>query len=391
MSVHLAQSFEVNHVDNNLAAAVQAELQRIGSSVDKGLGASKTRIEQLQARVLELEQRGARRGGGGDIGGGGQSIGAMVAAAFGEGDARDLMRKTGRVAFDVQASITTTQTGGSHGSLAVPTAPESPGTSLVSILTPGDLGGMTTLHYARRTGATGGAAVQDAEGAAKAAAEPIFTAQSQNVITVAGLATLSEQSLNAAGGLERAVNSHLRKSVADACDLILIDGTAASQWPWPGFEALAEAFTAGVGYKSIVDAVIAGATRMRLRGFNPTIAVLAEAGFLEAHLAKGTDGHYLDAATMLADAGLTLAISSGIAAGKALLLDRQFAGYLASGTTRVTLGYVQDQFAKNLVTMKAETEIAPYLSDYQGAMLVTPSATVMTATTPTTPTTPVTK
>jgi hypothetical protein len=234
---------------------------------------------------------------------------------------------------------------------------------------------MTTLHYAKRTGSTGGAAAQDAEGAAKAAAEPVFTPVTQNTITVAGLATLSEQALNAAGGLARAVDSHLRKSVADACDAILIDGTTASQWPFAGFEALAEAFTAGVGYKSIVDAVIAGATRMRLRGFNPSIAVLAEAGFLEAHLAKGTDGHYLDAATMLADAGLRLALSASVNAGKALVLDPQFAGYLSSGVTRISLGHVNDQFSKNMVTMKGEVEIAPYLSDYQGAMLVTPSAT----------------
>jgi len=375
-------------MDSNLASAVQAELSRIGSSVDKGLGASKTRIEQLQARVFELEQRSVRRGGSGDFGSGaGQSIGAMVAAAFGEGDARDLLRKTGRVSFDVQASITTVGTGGSHGNLPVPSAPATPGTSLVSILTPGDLAGMTTLHYARRTGVVGAAAAQDAEGAAKANSEPVFTPQTQAVITVAGLATLSEQALNAAGGLARAVDSHLRKSVADACDAILIAGCTASQWPWLGYLSLAEAFTAGVGLKSIVDAVIAASTRMRLRGFNPSVVVLAEAGFLETQLGKGTDGHYLNAASMLADAGLTLALSASIPAGKALLLDRQFVGYLSSGVTRISLGTVNDQFAKNMVTMKGEVEIAPYVSDYQGLMLATPSATPMTATTPATPVT----
>jgi HK97 family phage major capsid protein len=370
--------FRGEAMDNDLAEAVKAELQRIGSSVDKGLGASKTRIEQLQARVAELEQRAVRpRGGsGGDnIGSGGRSIGAMVEAAFTDGDARDLMRKTGRVSFDVQASITTTQTGGSHGNLAVPTAPAQPGSSLISLLTPGDLAGMSTLHYARRTSVSGAAAAQDAEGAAKATAEPVFTAVTQNTITVAGLATLSEQALNAAGGLERAVNSHLRKAVADACDAILIAGTTATQWPFAGFQALASTLTAGVGYKSIVDAVIVAATRMRLQGFNPTIAVLAEAGFLATQLDKGTDGHYLAASDMLGAAGLRLAISSGITAGKALLIDPQFVGYLSDGNTRVTLGTINDQFSKNLVTAKCETALAPFASDYQGLLLITPSAT----------------
>jgi len=366
----------MDNSNEQLAAVVRAELKRISADVDKGLGSNKAKVEQLQARLVDLEQKAARRGGdAGPFGSAGQSIGAMVEAAFHDTDARDLLKKTGRLTLDVAASITTTNTGGSHGNLDVPRAPATPGSSLISLLTPGDLAGMTTLHYARRTGTTGAAAAQDAEGAAKATAEPVFSAVTQNVITVAGLATLSEQALNAAGGLERAIESHLRKAVADACDAILIAGTTATQWPFAGFQALASTLTAGVGYKSIVDAVIVAATRMRLQGFNPTVAVLAEAGFLATQLDKGTDGHYLAASSMLRDAGLALAISGSITAGKALLLDRQFAGYLSSGSTRVTLGTINDQFSKNMVTAKAEIEIAPYLSDYQGAMLVTPSAT----------------
>lgn len=103
--------------------------------------------------------------------------------------------------------------------------------------------------------------------------------------------------------------------------------------------------------------------------------MLPEAGFLATQLGKGTDGHYLAAASFLKDAGLTLAIGGSITAGKALLIDRQFCGYLASGSTRISLGYVNDQFSRNMLSVKGEIEIAPYFADYAAAMLVTPSAT----------------
>lgn len=346
---------------------IVTHLERIGAE-------SAARLDGFAAQLLDVQQR-LVRGGGGSGGGQPESLGAQVEAAFAESDARDLLKKTGRLTLEIAAAITTTNTGGAHGTRDVPTAPSGSGTSLVDLLTPGPLNGLTVLHYARRTGTTGGAAAQDAELATKATAEPVFAPQSQNTITVAGLATLSEQSLNAAGGLERAVNSHLAKSVRDACDAILIAGTTATGWPFAGFQALAAAFVSAVGYKSVIDAVLSAATRMRLQGFAPSIAVLSEADFLGVQLGKGTDGHYLSAASLLRDAGLTLALSASVTPGTSLLIDPQFVGFLSSGSTRITLGYVNDGFAKNQITMRAETEIAPFFADYQAALSVTPSAT----------------
>ena len=91
--------------------------------------------------------------------------------------------------------------------------------------------------------------------------------------------------------------------------------------------------------------------------------------------AKGTDGHYLSAAGLLRDAGLSLALSSSITAGKALLLDPAFVGFLSSGTTRIQIGTTGDQFVRNQRTMRAETELIPFLADFEAAMLVTPSVT----------------
>ncbi|MEP7301440.1 MAG: phage major capsid protein [Caldimonas sp.] len=357
-------------------AKVMTELRRIATEVGTFVAGRSETEAQLQARLLELEQKAARpkgASGGGDIGGM-PTLGAQVEAAF-DGE-RDAFRKMRSITLSVPmaAAVTTVQTGGAHGSQGAAVAGSTP-TSLLGMLAPGDLAGQTSFHYPRLTSVVGGAAAQDAEGAAKAEASPVFTPITQAAITVAGWATCSEQSLNAAGGLQRAIDSFLTKSIRDAADAILVAGTAASQWPFAGFLALAATLTptAGKGWTSIYDAAVAGATRMRTQGFAPSIVVLNEADYLTAQLAKGSDGHYL--ATEFATAGLQVALSSGVTAGKALLLDRGFCSVLMSGAVRITVAYVNDGLIKNLLTVRGDLEILPIFSHYQGALLVTPPAT----------------
>jgi HK97 family phage major capsid protein len=345
---------------------VRSQLERIGREV-------KEPLDDMNARLREVEQKHARRSGtSSSFGVNEESLGAKVAHEF-EAN-RELFGKTRNIAFEVK-SLTSVVTG-RVGGIDVPVSPRANSTALVELLAAGDLDGMATLRYARRTGVSGGAGVQDAEGSAKPAAEPVFTAVSQAAITVAGYATVSEQALNTAATLRRAIDSHLTKSIRDASDLILIDGTAASQWPFAGFADLAATFTAATGYTSIVDAVLSGALRMRLQGFSPSVVVLNEAGYLGTQLAKDSTGRYLAdnyaADLSLALGGMRVALSAGVPSGKALLLDPAFAGFLSSGSVRIQIGVINDQFVKNMVTIRGEIEILPYFTDYQGAMLVTP-------------------
>lgn len=362
---------------------VTAQLSRIGDEVNGFIAKQKNRHQELSdkqgelmARLHEAEQKLDQRAAGVSHGSSGPSLGSQVEAAF--KDNREMFAKTRGITLDVKAAITTGETGGAHGTLAVPNATGQVSTQLVGMLTHGPLDGLTVLHYARRTGVTGGAAAQDDEAAAKAAAEPVFTAITQNTITVAGYATVSEQALNAAGGLARAVDSHLKKSVRDAIDAILVAGTAAAGWPFAGFAALAATFTGPATYLALVDAILAGALRMRLQGFNPSICVLPEAGFLGIQLAKDTTGRHLTdtylADLSLAIGGMRVALAAGVPAGKAVLIDPAYCGLLAAGSTKVTIGYTGTQFTENMCTVRGETQILPYFTDYQGAMEVTPAA-----------------
>jgi hypothetical protein len=249
---------------------------------------------------------------------------------------------------------------------------------LFSILTPGALEGLPVLHCARRTGQTGAAGVQAAEFADKANIEPVFAAVTQNAIVVAGRCVLSKQVLNTQSAIARTVGSHLACAVHIAACAVLAGGTAAVGWPFEGVVALANPCQALIGGSSIADAILAGATRMRLQGFAPSI-VLSEGDYLGAQLAKSTTGEYLSGrygeAMALSIAGMRFAVSAGLPVGKALLIDESFVGYLASATTRLTVGTTGSQLIQNAVTASAETVLIPFVADFEALVIATPSTT----------------
>ena len=209
--------------------------------------------------------------------------------------------------------------------------------------------------------------------------EPVFTAISQNAITVAGYATLSIQSLRTAGGLQRAVDSHLSKSVRDKADAVLIDGTTVTAWPFSGFEALASVYHPGGTVDSLADAIVAGKLRMQLQGFSPSIVVMAEADLLTIVTQRGSDGHYIagpqvSASLITALSGLRVAMSGSMNAGQAMLVDTAFVGALTSDSVNVTIGFIDDDFTKNLIRVRGEMDLIPYLSDFQAALVVAPNS-----------------
>ena len=165
------------------------------------------------------------------------------------------------------------------------------------------------------------------------------------------------------------------KRHATPCDAILIAGTAASGWPFAGYAALAATVSSAATFTALVDAILSGITRMRLQGFSPSIVVLPEAGFLGVMLAKSDFWRVPFSYGAVAGARRHAPCPVGYGACRESTVDRprvlRAAGIRHYG---VTFGYVADQFTKNLCTIRGETEMIPYFTDYQGAMLVTPVA-----------------
>ena len=235
-------------------------------------------------------------------------------------------------------------------------------------------GGTSAVEYSRYTGTQGAAAVQAGEGAAKAAMRVDHDLVVQSAVTVAGYSKISRQALNDRAELAAAVNIGLQRSVAAALDTML---RAAPVTPvFAGMIALASPVTS-VLYIPLVDAISEAVAGMQAAGFNPDVVVLAPSDWLAIVTAKAAvDGHYLSGSYLspLASTirGLRVVLSPGITATKALVIDSSQLELVAVENFAVEIGYPDDDFLKNVATLRGEARFVPIYRAVGGAVLVTP-------------------
>lgn len=327
-------------------------------------------------RFTELERRLNLRGlfeGSGEP----ESLGARVVRALDQGNMRDLFAKTGRLSFEVELKAAGDPVTTTHVGTTTNLAGMAPNQVLgIATVLPMRAGGATTLDYPRYTGVQGTAGVQATEGSSKAAVTPDFTMISQAAITVAGFTKASRQAVLDGIELQGVIDVVLRREIAKALDVVLVDGSVAPAFT--GYEALATAYTSLV-YTPMVDAISEGVATMQTAGFMPDAVVLTPADWLAILTAKGTaNDHYLSGNYLGAlpqeMRGLRVALSSNVATGKALLIDSKFLDVLMPQTLTVTLGLDGNDFTKNLVTMLAELRVIPTFRATGAARLITPKA-----------------
>lgn len=232
----------------------------------------------------------------------------------------------------------------------------------------------TALEYSRYTGQQGAAAVQGAEGDAKAAVRPDHTLITQNALTIAGYAKMSRQALSDSNELRRAVETTLSRSVATAMDAALVTGATGFTG---GYETLATAYTSLV-YTTLADAVAEGSSTLQAAGFNPDVVALHPSDWLSMGVAKGSDGHYLSGNYLAVLApvlhGLRVVLSPSIDAGKALVMDSTHSELLVVDNFTVEIGYTGDDFTKNLAVVLGEMRVLPVFRTAGSMRLITPKA-----------------
>jgi len=355
------------------------------STIDRKMGEyhqrAKEEVRELSERVNLLEQRGptldAGRGAGMPSR---KSIGAILVAALEPN--REMLAKAGRVRFE--APLEVKAAGDPITNITVGTITQLPGLAvpgpfafgLQSVLPPVGSISTTQIQYSRYSAIEGAAAVQAAEGDAKAAVRPTHTKVTQDAITIAGHTVVSEQAASDQAGLRAAINSTLARSMALALDDALVDGAVSPAFS--GFEALATAYTSLV-YDNIVDAASEGVSDMQQAGFMPTICVMSPADWLAVVTAKASgSGEYLSGSYLgtLPEnmRGLRVGISSNVAAGKVLLIDPSFCEWHTLQAITFEIDRINDQFVKNLLTVRAEMRIVPVFRAVGAARLITPSA-----------------
>lgn len=331
-------------------------------------------MRELAERVLQLEQGGTRKADPLERGG----VSKSLADLFAEGMApnAEIFKKTGSLRFETKAAgdpILTTSVGAIHTlpGIAVP-GPFAFG--LQSVLASVGSQGGTQAKYTRYTGIEGAAGVQATEGAAKEPITPTFSQITQDAITIAGYCKASEQALNDRSELDATINAVLARSLQISLDDVLVDGSVAPAFS--GFEALATAYTSLV-YTGLVDAASEGVSDMQQAGFVPTVAVMSPADWLAVVTAKASGtGEYLSGSYLGAlpenMRGLRVGVSTNVAAGKVLLLDPAFCQWFMVQGMTFAVDRINDDFTKNLVTIRGELRIIPVFRATGSARLITP-------------------
>lgn len=341
------------------------------------------KTRELSDEIFQLKQRGTMQPMDYQPASG-HTIGDTVAKKFREVSEQFAATKSVRfsVPLETKANIGaftgSTSILASHGTVGTGMTAHSPGMlMLVGNLPTRPTGGVMTAHYARYIDQTGVAGVQASEGGTKPEATPTFGDISQNAVTVAAYTTVSEQALKGDGELAGVVNTFLMGEVLEAADSMLISGTVAASWPFSGYKALASAYPSAA-YTELGDAVADCVQNMRQAGFMPDIVVVNAMAYLSIILSKNTTGDYLipaavtSAPTDIRLHGCKVVFSSLLTTTEALVLDSRYCEMGVSSELVVELGYVTDNFTRNLRTVRAEIGLIPTMRHIGAVRLVTP-------------------
>lgn len=352
---------------------VLSAVTEIGETVKTRIEAQDKRIKELDSAITEIVQQGA---GFKSVPGTNtrQTLGDAAVKAFSEN--AELFSKSGRVTLELKAAsdAVTTTSGRTIESGGV----GAPGMNMIGLqyaLPTREAIGLTALEYSRYTGIEGAAAVQATEGADKAAVRPGHSLIAQSSITLAGYTVMSRQALSDSNELRQAVEVTLTRSVANALDALLYDGSVTPAWT--GFETLSTAF-ASTKYSVLADAISETVADMQEEGFQPTVVVLSPATWVQVCTERadtGTGlylgGNYLGQIEP-AIRGLRVVLSASVRAGCALVVDTAHTELLTVQRPNITIGTVDQQFTQNLATLLLELRVIPVFRTTGASRLAVP-------------------
>ena len=201
---------------------------------------------------------------------------------------------------------------------------------------------------------------------AQAAAKPesALTLAPYNVViqTVAHFIKVSNQLVADAPAVMAYIDVRLRDGLAQRVDkqLLIGDGTA------PNLSGLTDtgnftAFTAGAG-ATLAESINKAKYQLWAAGEVADVAIVNPADWGAMEVAKGTDGHYLYGLPGVAGGmnpfGVQIVLNANMPAGFFLVGNVRGSAtiYQRQGAT-VEMGYVNDDFTKNLVTIRAEERL----------------------------------
>lgn len=357
--------------DEDLAVMVKRELTRISADVNAGLGSGKLKIAELQARLLDVEQKSARARDGG--GGGGFELGtAELHAAFEKAPGLQDMRERRQGA---RCSIDLPQGYFSSGMRAAVLGPAPGQTDRPTLIVPMPrqrlsirnlLQSMPTtesvVSYVQQVTSVN-AAGPVSESTLKAQSTMSFTLKSAPIITLAHFSKASTQVLDDFSSLTQFIDGQMRYGLALVEEGQLLKGSGVGL-NLAGLSNVALPFADGTAGRTNLDMLRRGAADLELSGFTPSGVVLHPTDWANIELLKSSTNEYIISVPRATDPSqvwqMHVVSSPSQTPGQFLIGDFSQCGYIADRwLARVEIATQnEDDFIRNLVTFRAEERIA---------------------------------
>lgn len=209
-----------------------------------------------------------------------------------------------------------------------------------------------------------------AESVAKTEYEEKYTEISKQVKKVAGMVKVSKEMLSDLSFVQNEINTDLVQGVLTGMDNSLLNGAGGSDLE--GILSFAPTFSAGtfaltIFQANILDVIRVAMAQIQAAKFEPSHVILNPVDVAKMQLTKTTGGEYTTpfwyplATGEMRVTTLTIISSTFMTAGNFLVGDMSRSNLRMRENVNVQVGYVNDDFARNMVTILAEARAVHYV------------------------------
>ena len=348
------------------------------------VGTMKSNVEEIALRVLELETKGETKD---------QTETLHSILTSKKEDLAKMKEKSGvSVQFTLKAvgtmALSTNTTG------QIPQADREAGITRIVRRNPFvlELVNVGTImsnvwEWVEQKNAEGGADMT-AEGAKKSQADFDLVVASANVKKVTAFIKVTKEMLDDVELMRSEIDQELTELIQLKIDDQLLNGTGLTV-NLNGINTTATTYAAGAFALAIPtpnkwDVLRTAINQVRTNLFEPTHIVLHPTDMTSMELTKATDGQYIMPPFTTADgstvSGIRIVANTGVAIGSFLVGDFSKAGVRFKEGLTINVGYENDDFTKNLVTILAEARLVLRVkSNHYGAFVKGVFATAITA------------
>lgn len=217
-----------------------------------------------------------------------------------------------------------------------------------------------------------GEAGMTAEGAAKTQVSAYFEETSKDVKKITAYIKVSKEMLADLDFLRAEINSELRDKIEQKLEEQIYKGAGTTvnlegitQYITTAFTGAGSSYAGAVPFANALDAIRIAIADIASDCFEPNLVLLNPADLALMDLNKSQGGSYLMPPFVTADgmriAGVRVMGSSEVAVGEFLIGDFSKANLRIRENFNINIGYENDDFTKNMVTILAEMRAVFYI------------------------------